>query len=216
MAGHRSREGVVMLLLEREDISVNIADTKRGRTPLGWAAMGGYGGIVKLLLAREDTNPNALDTECGFTPLMLAAWMGHKEVVKLLFEREDLNPDIQDPDGETALQLAVSQRHEEVAKLLTQPRRSVPTPNASDDVPEGPGPGRRGLLQCFTRRSRVPLVYLSQFESLSPTTQALLLSTMILSVILSVIVICFFVFLARTIHPPSPPLPVTPPLPSSG
>lgn len=76
------------LLLEREHINLNTADTKYGRTPLWWAAKDGHEGIVRLLLDREDVNPEipALD---GTTALRLAASGGHVGVVQLLY---DLKP----------------------------------------------------------------------------------------------------------------------------
>ena len=90
-AAKRGHE-VVNILLEREDINPDQADTEYGRTPLSWAAEGGHSGVVKMLLKREEFNPDQPDTRYGQTPLSLAAGNGHEGVVKLLLEREDVNP----------------------------------------------------------------------------------------------------------------------------
>jgi len=80
------------MLLGREDINPNQADTKYGRTPLSWAAKEGHERIVKVLLGREDVNPNQAD-DYGWTPLSLAARKGHESIAKMLLGREGVNPD---------------------------------------------------------------------------------------------------------------------------
>ena len=57
------------MLLERDDVNPNTADTIYGQTPLSWAAEYGYAEVVKMLLEGKDVNPNAADTEYGRTPL---------------------------------------------------------------------------------------------------------------------------------------------------
>jgi len=81
------------MLLQREDINPNQADTLCGQTPLSLAAENGHDGIVKMLLEREDVNPDQPDTEYGWTPLSWAARNGHNGIVKMLLGREDVNPD---------------------------------------------------------------------------------------------------------------------------
>ena len=61
-ASRRGHEELVKMLLEREDVNPNQADTLDGQTPLTWAAMIGHEGVVKMLLEREDVNPNQGDT----------------------------------------------------------------------------------------------------------------------------------------------------------
>ena len=92
-AAIRGHGGVVKMLLEREDVNPDQADTDYGQTPLLWAAENGHEGVVKLLLERGDVNPGQADTIFGRTPLSLAAENGHSRVVKMLLEREDVNPD---------------------------------------------------------------------------------------------------------------------------
>jgi len=80
------------MLLEREDVNPNHADTEYGETPLSVAAAGGHEGIVKMFLEREDVNPNHGETQYGRTPLSWAALKGHKTVVKILLERNNVLP----------------------------------------------------------------------------------------------------------------------------
>ena len=119
------------MLLEREDINPNLADSKYGKTPLMWAADNGHSGAVKLLLEREDVNPNQADTEYGQTPLSWAAKNGHESVVKLLWEQEDINPNHADTEyGSTPLSWAAKNGNEDVAKILLQ--RWDVNPNLAD------------------------------------------------------------------------------------
>jgi len=96
-AAGNGHEGVVKLLLEREDVDPNLPN-RDGDTPLGCAAITGYDGVVKLLLERLNVDPNH---QCmnGLTPLGWAAGHGHEGVVKLLLEREDVDPNLPDKSG---------------------------------------------------------------------------------------------------------------------
>ncbi|KAA8901722.1 hypothetical protein FN846DRAFT_956834 [Sphaerosporella brunnea] len=51
------KDGVVKLLLEREDVDVNLQD-EEGRTPLSRAKMEGHRGVAKLLSERASTAPD--------------------------------------------------------------------------------------------------------------------------------------------------------------
>ena len=115
-ATENGHEGVVKLLLGREDIDLNRRD-KYGRTPLGYAAIKGHEGVVKLLLGREDVDPNRLG-EYDRTPLGCAAEHGHEGVVKLLLGREDIEPNRPDKYDQTPLGWAAFQGHEGVVELL--------------------------------------------------------------------------------------------------
>ena len=84
LAAQRGHEGVVKMLLEREDVNPDQADTEYGRTPLSWAAWNGYTGVVKMLLEREEVNPDRADIKYSRTPLSWAAESGHEGVVKML------------------------------------------------------------------------------------------------------------------------------------
>jgi len=128
-AAIRGYEGVVKILLEREDINPNQADTGYGRTPLSWAAKNGHEGVVRILLEREGINPDQADNY-GQTPLLWAAKEGHEGVVCMLLEREDINPDQADTFDRTPLLWAAEKGHEGVVRILLE--REDVNPNQAD------------------------------------------------------------------------------------
>jgi len=130
-AAGRGQEGVVKMLLEREDVNPDPADTQDGRTPLSWAAERGHEGVVRMLLEQDDVNPNAADTFHGQTPLLWAGGSGHEGVVKILLEQEDVNPDQADTEyGRTALSWAAESGHDGLVNMLLE--REDVNPNAAD------------------------------------------------------------------------------------
>ena len=71
------------MLLEREDVNPNHADTEYGRTPLSWAAEKGHEGIVKILMQWKDIYsdvPNSINQ----TPSPLAPSEGYDRAVSVL------------------------------------------------------------------------------------------------------------------------------------
>ena len=90
---------------------------RRGRTPLSYAAQGGYESIIRLLLSRKDVTADSQD-EDGRTPLCWAAMRGHEVVVRLLLSRKDVTAESQDKDGRTPLFWAAMRGHEVVVRLL--------------------------------------------------------------------------------------------------
>ena len=130
-ATRRGQEEIVKVLLEREDIDPNTADTKHGRTPLLLAAQNGHEGVVKMLLERQDTNPNTANTKYGRTPLSWAAENGHEGVVKVLLGRQDTNPNTVDTRrSRTPLWCAARCGNEEAVKMLL--KRQDTNPNTAD------------------------------------------------------------------------------------
>ena len=118
-AAGKGYEEVVKILLAREDIDPDQADTKYGQTPLSWAAENGHERVVKMLLERKDVNPGHPDTLYGRTPLGWAAEYGQAGVVKILLEREDVNPDQADTrSGQTPLSWAAKNGHEGIVRIL--------------------------------------------------------------------------------------------------
>jgi len=130
LAAENGYEGVVELLLEREDVNPNTPDILYGQTPLLWAARNGHEGIVRLLLRRGDVDPNIPGAKHDRTPLWWAAENGHEGVVKLLLGREGINPNGSSGSGQTPLSLAARRGHEGIVKLLLE--REDVNPNTPD------------------------------------------------------------------------------------
>jgi len=129
-AARNGHEGIVKLLLERNDVNPDIPDKLQGQTPLSWAARNGHEGIVKLLLERKEVDPDS-SSKFGQTPLWRAAEKGHEGVVRLLLGREEVNPDAPDTEyGLRPLWRAAGRGHEGVVKLLLG-RKDV-NPDAPD------------------------------------------------------------------------------------
>ena len=133
-AAKNGHEGVVRVLLEREDFNPDQADTDYDRTPLSWAAGMGYGGVVNVLLGRKDVDPNRVDSS-GRTPLSWAAGSGHERVVKVFLEREDIISSLADSSGRTPLLWAVARRDKQVVKLFLECGCFVPNQAPTDQVP---------------------------------------------------------------------------------
>jgi len=130
-AAKKGHEGIVKLLLGREDVNPDIQDTVNGQTPLWWAVGNGHEAVVKLLLEREDVNPNTPDMFFGQTPLSWAVKNGRDGIVKLLLGREDVNPNTLDMFyGQTSLSWAAMKGNERIVKLLL--RREDVNPNTFD------------------------------------------------------------------------------------
>ena len=129
----KGHEGVIKILLEREDIDPNQTDTKYGRTPLLWAVMKGHLGVVKMFLERGDVNPNQPNTYDRRTPLSWAAEKGHEGIVRSLLEREDISPDQPNTyNGRTPLSWAAKRGHEGVVKMLLE--REDVSPDHADSI----------------------------------------------------------------------------------
>jgi len=155
-ASRNGHEGVVKLLLEREEVNPDKPDDL-DRTPLSYAASGGYEGVVKLLLEREEVNSDKPD-DGGRTPLSYAAQSGHEGVAKLLLEREEVNPDKPDNYGQTPLSYASEGGYSGVVKLLLE--REEVNPEKSDDGERTPlsyaaGGGYEGVVKLLMEREEV-------------------------------------------------------------
>ena len=118
--------GLVKILLNTQKVDVNVLDNTSRRTPLLWAAAGGYDMVVKLLLDTEKVDVNVLDNTSRRTPLSWAAAGGYDTVVKLLLNIERIDPDIKDKDSRTPLSWAAAGGHDIVVKLLLDTERVNP------------------------------------------------------------------------------------------
>ena len=120
-ASRRGHSEVVKMLLEREEVNPNQADTRYGRTPLLWATTSSHEGIIKMLLQRGDINPNQADIKYGRTPLLWATTSSDEGIIKMLLEREDVNPNQADTEyGRTPLLWAAKSGHERIVKMLLE------------------------------------------------------------------------------------------------
>jgi len=124
LAAESGQEGVVEILLRREDINPDNPDAY-GQTPLFRAASNGHERVVEVLLERDDVNHNKPDDR-GQTPLYCAASTGHKKVVETLLRRDDVNPNKPDNRGQTPLFGASWSGHEGVVKILLERKDARP------------------------------------------------------------------------------------------
>jgi len=143
LASSSGREGMVRLLLTRDDVNPNKPDNN-GRTALWWASYFGNEGVLRLLLARGDINPDRSDSY-GRTALWWASYFGNEGVLNLLLVRNDVNPDKSDNYGRTALWWAVL-GNERVVRLLLARDDVNPNKSAND--------GTIPLLWATTGRNR--------------------------------------------------------------
>jgi len=131
LAAERGHEGIVNILLGREDINPDQAGINPGLTPLIWVADHGHEEVIKLLLEREGVDLNAVDGQFGCTALSWAADNGRVGVVKIFLEREDVDPNEELPEsGPTLLFWAAMEGYEGVIKVLLE--RKDLNPNVVD------------------------------------------------------------------------------------
>ena len=159
-AARKGYEVVVEMLLGREGVNPDKADTQYGQTPLSWAAECGHEGVVMMLLEREDVNPDQEDTRSGQTPLSWAAKCGHEGIVKMLLEREDVNPNtLENRYGFTPLSWAAERGNEGVVRILLE-RKDVNPDQADTKSGRTPlscaaGDGNEGIVKMLLEREDV-------------------------------------------------------------
>ena len=118
-ASRGGHDEVVKMLLEREDVNPNLADTKYCQTPLSWASENGRSGAVKILLEREDVNPNQANSKYSWTPFLWAAKKGYEGIFKMLLERKGVDPNQAGTEYErTPLSWAAEKGHEAIVEML--------------------------------------------------------------------------------------------------
>lgn len=124
IAAMRDFESIARFLLTRNDIQLDMADRKFGRTPLGWAVMSRKpkNTIVELLLKQEDVK-RQIHRELKNAPLTLAARSGNGNAVKMLLAQNHL---CNRGDFLFPLLGAVENRHMGVARLILQDKSVNP------------------------------------------------------------------------------------------
>ena len=118
LAAKRGQEGVVRLLIKRDDVDIN-SQNDEGETPLLSATEVGYEAIVRLLIQRNDIDINSKD-KWERTPLSLAIQEGSEAIVRLLIQRDDVDTKSKDYQGQTSLSRAISCGHEAIVQLLIE------------------------------------------------------------------------------------------------
>ena len=155
-AARNGHEGVVEILLARDDVSPDKPNNS-GQTPTSGAAFNGHEGVVKILLGRDDIDPDKSDND-GRTPLWWAAFHGHEGVVKIFLARDDVNPDKLDNKGRTPLSWAAYNGHQGVVKLLLARDDVNPDkPNNNDRTPlsDAAYNGHEGVVKILLARDDV-------------------------------------------------------------
>ena len=111
-------------MLIRDGAAIDRRDNKKN-TPLHVACECGHLNVVNMLLRTGFTNPNCVNARAE-TPLHAAAAHGHLHVVRRLMDPKPMNDryetakaSLQDVDGNTAAQLAMTRHFHEVAAFLT-------------------------------------------------------------------------------------------------
>lgn len=105
----------VMALIARDPTLATVAD-KQGKTPLMYAAEGGYINIVKALLS--DTTLVNTNSHDGWTALMYATQKGALEIISLLLAHGAELESIDNDFKQTPYLIACKMAHVEAAKLL--------------------------------------------------------------------------------------------------
>jgi uncharacterized protein len=142
----------VRLLLER-GADPNLREPWQNETALMWAAGENHGGVVRLLASRgADLDARSIVPEFpkvkvdlatmvitalprgGLTPLMFAARQGAIDGARALAEA-GAPLDSQDPDGTTALNIAIINAHYDVAALLIERGANITLPDSTGMTP---------------------------------------------------------------------------------
>lgn len=119
-AAEEGHEGVVRVLLERDDIDINSKKDIYGQTLIWWVAYKGHVEVVRVLLAQNGIDVNSRDF-LDRTPLSVAAAEGHATVVKLLLTRDDVDVNSGNKFyGGTLLSQVAEMGHQVVLRLLLE------------------------------------------------------------------------------------------------
>ena len=131
MAAGRGHYDAVAALLEKgADPNLQNRYTETSWTALMFASQEGHHKIVDLLL-QKGADPNIQSTEQKWTALMISCQNNHIVVAKHLLQG-GANPNLQTGNGHTALMLASSNGHYDVAALLLHHKANPANVNMQD------------------------------------------------------------------------------------
>ena len=86
------------------------------RSLIASAASGRLDDVQFILHVRPDLN--AVDADTGRTALIWAAANGHTAIARELLAQPNINVEARDDTGQTALELAIDQRHHDISELI--------------------------------------------------------------------------------------------------
>lgn len=131
--------GTVRALLEdKENVSQISSQNSKGQTSLHIAAIYGHTDIVEYLL-KKDASPSNQD-RYGMTPFLYAVSEGHIKLVEMFFQRDKKVKqrllDLTLNNGDTALHIATTKGHVDIALLLLQSDASIDVKNKKGLTPQ--------------------------------------------------------------------------------
>ncbi|KAI1043914.1 hypothetical protein LB505_003343 [Fusarium chuoi] len=112
---HRQTD-IVRQLMSMDHIDLNVRDGN-GLTPLSHAAQYGNKEMIRMLLGEPGIDVDVED-DTGMTALGHAAKWGHLGAVELLLKEGNAKPLTRDRNGKTLLDLALAERHFDVAQKV--------------------------------------------------------------------------------------------------
>ncbi|TFK26350.1 ankyrin, partial [Coprinopsis marcescibilis] len=120
LASMTGSDDVVLFLTGIEGVDVDLAN-KSGQTALYIAVAKRHAGVVKAILSRRRVDVNRRSRERDrHTPLTLASYTGQCNIVQLLLEMEGIDINGRNILGQTALELAVQEGHQDIVELWLQ------------------------------------------------------------------------------------------------
>ena len=130
------RSKIIRMLLAHRPSLVSAIDNT-GRTALHFAVATGDSETMYLLLSTEASLINVLDSQ-GQTPLHYACLNtreNNEEVVNLLLAYNECDPNVEDKDGNTLLQMALSGQNYAAVRLLLLSSKCNPNTNINGYTP---------------------------------------------------------------------------------
>ncbi|SCV00010.1 LAMI_0G02278g1_1 [Lachancea mirantina] len=108
-----------------------------GRYPLHWAISFQHVKIVELLLSfMKDVDLDHLADDAGWTPVHITSAVGNKEILAMLLNHSvKPDPNVKTNQGVTALHLACSKQHLDIAEVLIEHGASTRCKDSRQQLP---------------------------------------------------------------------------------